>query len=266
MSSRLTILLCTTGISLAATPVLADSFLSGQWYIRGGAAAIMAPTFEGSRSRKFTVSPIISIGKQGKEPRFSSRNDSPSLGLIETDMFRAGIAGKLLWKRDASTSSDLRGLSAVKFGGELGGFAELYPTDWIRLRGELRQGIISHDGIVGDLSADAFADLGPGLRLSAGPRATYATKGYYTAYYGVDAAESAASGLSQYNPDGGWKSVGVGTALTWKATENLSASAFAEYSRLTGPAADSSLVRQRGSRNQLMFGVSASYKFNFGIR
>ncbi|MNL83906.1 MltA-interacting protein MipA [compost metagenome] len=59
--------------------------------------------------------------------------------------------------------------------------------------------------------------------------------------------------------------MGVGTALTWQATENLSASAFAEYSRLTGPAADSSLVRERGSRNQLMFGVSASYKFNFGL-
>ena len=252
-------------LSLAATPVMADSFLSGNWYLRAGAAGIFAPTFEGSRNRKFTVSPIISIGRQGKEPRFSSRNDSPSIGLVETEMFRAGIAGKLLWKRDGSTASELRGLSEVKFGGELGGFAEVYPTDWIRLRGELRQGIVSHDGIVGDLSADAFADLAPGLRLSAGPRATYASKGYYDAYYGVNATESAATGLSQYNPEGGWKSVGVGTALTWKATENLSASAFAEYSRLTGPAADSSLVRQRGSRNQLMFGVSASYKFNFGL-
>ncbi|MFY8100214.1 MAG: MipA/OmpV family protein, partial [Allorhizobium sp.] len=38
-------------------------------------------------------------------------------------------------------------------------------------------------------------------------------------------------------------------------------SAFTEYKRLAGPAADSSLVRQKGSENQLLFGVSASYKF-----
>lgn len=265
MLSRSKTLLCSACLGLIATPAAADSFLSGNWYIRAGAAGIFAPTFEGSRSRKFSISPIISVGRQGREARFSSRNDSPSIGILETEIFRAGISGKLLWKRDSSTSSDLRGLSPVKFGGELGGFAELYPMDWIRLRGELRHGIVSHDGVVGDIQADAFADLAPGLRLSAGPRATYATKGYYNAYYGVDATESAASGLSRYAPGSGWKSVGVGTALTWSVTDNLSASAFAEYSRLTGPAADSSLVRERGNRNQLMFGVSAAYKFNFGL-
>lgn len=251
-------LLSAAALCLAATPALADG-----WYVRLGAAGIIAPEWEGSRSAKFGVSPIISIGRSGKEARFSSRNDSPSLALLETDMFRAGITGRLIWKRDAGTSQDLAGLSKVDYGLELGGFGEIYPTDWIRIRGELRQGIRSHDGLVGDLSADAFTDLGGGLRLSAGPRASYASSGYYKAYYGVDAAESAASGLSQYNPGGGWKSMGVGTALTWQATDRLSASAFAEYTRLTGPAADSSLVRERGTRNQYLIGVSASYKFGF---
>ena len=42
-------------------------------------------------------------------------------------------------------------------------------------------------------------------------------------------------------------------------------SAFTEYKRLTGPAADSSLVKERGSENQLVIGLSASYKFNFTL-
>lgn len=75
------------------------------------------------------------------------------------------------------------------------------------------------------------------------------------------AAESAASGLSQYNPDGGVTSYGAGGAITWNATDKITMSAFTEYKRLAGPAADSSLVRQKGSENQLLFGVSASYKF-----
>ena len=32
-----------------------------------------------------------------------------------------------------------------------------------------------------------------------------------------------------------------------------------------GPAADSSLVKQRGSVNQLMFGLSATYRFDFTL-
>lgn len=257
-------ILCATAVlsflALSQGPAAAEGFLSG-WYVKLGAAGIWAPEFEGSRNKTFRVSPLVSIGRAGKEARFSSRNDSPSLALIETSAFRAGVAGRLVWKRDGETSKDLEGLDPVKYGVELGGFADFYPTDWLRLRGELRHGIRSHSGLVADLSADAFVDVTPVVRLSAGPRATYATRGYSQAYYGVDATESARSGLSRYDPDGGWQSMGVGTALTWQMSDNLAASAFAEYKRLMGPAADSSLVRERGTRNQTLIGISATYKF-----
>jgi outer membrane protein len=82
----------------------------------------------------------------------------------------------------------------------------------------------------------------------------------------VDAVESAASGLSQYNPGSGFKSVGAGGAITWQATDALETSLFAEYARLTGPAADSSLVQERGSRNQFTVGTSAVYRFDFSLR
>jgi outer membrane protein len=37
--------------------------------------------------------------------------------------------------------------------------------------------------------------------------------------------------------------------------------AFMEYERLTGPAADSPLVIQRGSPNQFTYGLGATYSF-----
>lgn len=252
--------LLSLGIILSGLQVRA-----GDWTVTLGAQGVSAPVFEGAKAREFRFSPMIAIGRQGKEQRFSSRNDSPSIGLLETGAVRAGVAGRLIRGRDAGTSSDLAGLSDVKFGGELGGFVDVYPTESIRVRGEVRQGIRSHDGLVADIAADAFADLAPDLRLSGGPRARYATSGYSQAYYGVNASEAAASGLSQYDPDGGWQSAGVGTALTWSATDKLETSAFAEYKRLVGPAGDSSLVRERGSANQLLFGVSATYKFGVSL-
>lgn len=211
------------------------------------------------------LSPIISLGKAGGEARYTSRNDNISLGLIDTGAFRAGIAGKFVLPRDEGDSSDLAGLDPVPFGFEAGGFAEFYPTDWLRVRGELRRGFRTHEGVVGDVAVDAFADIAPEVRVSGGPRISFASADYFDAYYGVSAAEAAASGLSPYAPGSGMKSVGVGGAIDWKTTEKLTTSVFAEYSRLTGPAAGSSLVRERGSANQYLLGVSATYQFDFHL-
>ena len=61
------------------------------------------------------------------------------------------------------------------------------------------------------------------------------------------------------------KSTGLGGAITWKVTEPMTASLFGEYARLMGPAADSSLVKERGQRDQFTVGVSTTYRFNFSM-
>ena len=45
----------------------------------------------------------------------------------------------------------------------------------------------------------------------------------------------------------------------------MTASLFGEYARLAGPAADSSLVRERGDRDQFTVGVSTTYRFDFAV-
>lgn len=240
-------------------------FWSGDWYLKVGAAGFYAPRYEGSKSYLLQATPMISLGKAGSAVRFSSRNDNPSFALIDNGSFRAGATGKLVMPRDEDDSADLRGLTPVKLGGELGGFAEVYPTDWLRVRGEVRHGIRSHSGVVADVAADAFVDVTPDVRLSAGPRVTFATNDYMDAYYRVKPGQVAASGLAAYDPDGGVHSAGVGAAVNWRATEKIETSAFAEYKRLMGPAADSSLVRQRGDRDQFLIGISATYRFDFTL-
>jgi outer membrane protein len=252
-------------ILLGLTPAaLAEgSWFSGDWYLKVGAAGFTAPKFEGDDAYEISFAPIISLGKAGDEPRFSSRNDNISIGLFDTGAFRAGIAGRLVLPRDSDDSDDLAGLDPIDLGAEVGGFVEVYPTDWLRVRGELRHGFISHDGVVGDVQVDAFTEITPEVLVSAGPRITFGSAQYFDAYYGVNAAESAASGLSEYEPGGGVESVGVGGAIDWKTTDKLTTSVFTEYSRLTGPAAASSLVEERGSPNQYLFGLSATYRFDF---
>lgn len=263
-------------LAALATPALAqsssftptgfwDNYIAGGWSLELGATAAAGPKYEGAKAFSFLPSPIISLGRQGKGTAFSSRNDNPGLGLLDNGFLRIGPVGKLLFKQDGSTDDDLKGLKPVRFGGELGIFADIYPVEWLRLRAELRHGIRSHHGLVADFAADAFYDIAPAWRISGGPRLSLATRSYFDAYYGVNLQESLASGLSPYSPGSGLKSVGVGGALTWKTTDKITTSAFAEYSRLTGPASKSSLVKERGSPNQLMIGVSASYRFDFNL-
>lgn len=253
-------------VGLGAMPASAEGWLSGDWYLKVGGAVLSAPKFEGASGGEFAFQPMISLGKAGPSAKFTSRNDNISLALVDTGAFRAGAAGKLIWGRDSSDHAATDGMSDVKFGGEVGAFAEIYPTDFIRLRGEVRRGVRSHDGVVADISADAFFDVMQTIQLSGGPRASWASKGYHEAYYGVDANEHARSGLAQYSPGAGMRSYGAGGAVTWRVTDQFTTSLFAEYQRLAGPAAKSSLVKQRGSRDQLLFGASASYRFDFSLR
>lgn len=240
-------------------------WLKGDWYLTVGATGMMMPKFDGSKDYMFRASPIVSLGKAGEGPRFTSRNDNISLSLIDDGNIRAGATGKLIFGRDDDDASELEGWGDIPFGGEAGVFMEFYPTDWMRVRAEVRHGIKSHNGVVGDLSVDAFKDVTDTIRISGGPRLSMASARYFDAYYGLNAAESVVSGLSEYEPDGGLKSLGVGGAVTWKTTDQLTTSLFGEYSRLMGPAADSSLVKEAGSRDQFTVGLSAAYKFDFTI-
>ena len=67
----------------------AESWFSGDWYLKVGGAVLHAPKFEGASGGDFAFQPMISLGKAGPSARFSSRNDNISLAFIDTGTFRA---------------------------------------------------------------------------------------------------------------------------------------------------------------------------------
>ena len=144
-------------------------WIHGDWYLTVGAAGFVAPEFEGASNMVFRATPMISLGKAGPQARFTSRNDNISLSLIDTGAIRAGAVGRIVFGRDADDSDDLAGLDDVRWGAELGAFAEAYPLDWLRVRGEVRQGLRAHEGVVGDIYVDAFKDVTETIRVSGGP-------------------------------------------------------------------------------------------------
>lgn len=239
---------------------------SGSWTATVGIGAEYRPDFQGSKNWMLLPIPIVSIRRAGSMADFRGPRDSASIALIDFGNLRIGPAGKFVAARKSKDHSELSGLGDVKAAFELGGFVEYYAVDWLRLRSELRQGIGGHHGAVADLSADFIVPLIDRLIISAGPRFTWKSTKAVAPYFGVDAVQSLASGLPVFAAKGGAYSVGVGSQVTYRINPQWEVRAYVEYEKLLGDAADSPLVRLRGSSNQTTFGVGASYSFDFRIR
>ena len=97
---------------------------------------------------------------------------------------------------------------------------------------------------------------GPALRF--GVSATWADGDYMESYFGVSPAQSSASGHSRYKPKAGLKSVDLEAGVIYPFAGNWAVNAQVGYSRLSGDAADSPIVRDAG---RLSGGLFLSCRF-----
>jgi outer membrane protein len=245
-------------------PVLPS--LSGNWTATVGIGGEYRPDFQGSKNWMLIPIPIFSVRRAGSMGGFRGPRDGASIALIDFGDLRVGPAAKFVAARNSKDHSELSGLGDVKAAFELGGFVEYYAVDWLRLRGELRQGMGGHQGAVADVSADFIVPLIDRLTISAGPRFTWKSTKAVAPYFGVDAVQSLASGLPVFEAKGGAHSVGFGSQVTYRINPQWEVHAYVEYDKLLGAAADSPLVTRRGSSNQTTVGLGASYSFDFKIR
>lgn len=245
----------------APAPMLAPKPAS-DWTVTIGAEGRYMPRFEGADSSVFRPVPIFRLRRAGEKDRFRSDFDSASIALYDTGRFSFGPAASLRHNRKASDDAKLTGLGDIDWTLEVGAYAEFWPTDWLRTRAELRQGIGGHHGLVADLSADIVQPVTSQLTLSGGPRMTLTSAAATSPYFSITTAQSAASGLPVYDAGGGLQSYGVGAQARYAWTPQWASHVFIEYARLAGDAADSPLVTQRGSRDQIQVGIGTTYSFD----
>jgi outer membrane protein len=241
------------------------------WTVTIGAEGRAIPAWPGAPETKFgfTGLPLFSYRKAGTPPEFFGARDSFGFDIIDLGMFKIGPAVKLVWQRTASEYAQLNGLGNVNYAVQAGGFAEFWPVPWLRLRGEVRQGFWGETGVTGDVFLDAVIPFGQ-FRWSGGPRVTLQSAAAVSPYFSITSAQALAANAAQptlgtltaYNAGGGLYSYGAGTQLEYFFSPQWAVHGLFEYERLTGSAADSPLVMQRGSPNQFSFGLGATYSFD----
>jgi outer membrane protein len=250
--------------SAAAEPASrASQPAASVWTVTLGVKGHLEPVFPGAGSYEVLPYPVFNIRRAGTPEKFSAPRDNIAIALYDLSYFRVGVVGKVRRARDQSDDPALNGLGNVPWAGEVGGFAEYWWARWLRGRAEVRQGFGGHHGIVSDLSVDGVIPLTGQLTFSGGPRMTLATAAANDPYYSITPFQSYLSGLPVYDAKGGVQSVGAGVQTRYLWNEAWTTFAFAEYQRLTGGAANSPLVEQRGSPNQFWVGIGTSYSFNF---
>jgi len=251
-------------VAAAAVPAWAEEPpRSSDWTMTLGVEGRVLPQFEGSKNSYLRPVPIFRIRRANTPEQFRSPRDGGGIALINAGKFKAGPSFKVRLPRDESSDTALRGLGDIDWTLEVGAFGEFWPVEWLRTRVELRQGFGGHKGVVGELTADVVVPLSDRLTLSGGPRISASTAAAASPYFSIDAAQSAASGLPIYSAGAGLRSYGAGMQVSYQFDKNWRGHTFLEYERLAGDAADSPLVTQRGSVDQIQVGIGVTRSFTF---
>lgn len=220
-----------------------------------GVAMAVAPEFEGSKDYEFHVLPVLEYD-QGFF--FLSTVDGAGLRVLNGPALQAGPLVKYRAGRDQDDSDSLKGMGDVDGGAEAGLFANWQISEPVGLKLEIMHGLGKAKGFTADLGLDYSTGLTENLSLGLGLETRYADSDYNREYFGVSERQSLKSGYKAYNPGGGIKHVAAKASLAYDMTDSLQLGVFGEYKRLTGPAADSPLVK-KGSANQFTSGMAFTW-------
>jgi len=230
------------------------------WILTVKGNAQITPMFEGSDKTSFVVFPSFTLRRATEPRRFAAPDDGVSLTFYGNPVVSFGVVAAYQGGRYYQDDRRLFGLSKINWTIEPGVFVELWPTEQLRGRFEIRHGL-NGSGFTAGLALDWVERVGR-FTVSGGPRAVLADSDYMDKYYSVSPYEAAINGrVLPFKAKGGVRSVGAAAAISYDWSDEWNTTLFGRYDYLTGDAGKSPIVRAFGSRNQFSVGLPAAYSF-----
>lgn len=224
-----------------------------EWKVVIGAAAVVLPEYEGSDKFKVLPFPIVSAS-YGDWAHLDTKG--LTVDLYRHNGFRIGVKAGYEFGRKESDSDYLRGMGDIGAGGVVGGIVS-YETGPFKVYGEIDKTLGGSDGLTGTLGASASHRYDRFV-FSADASATFADDKYMEAYFGVNAGQSARSGLPEYKAKAGLKRADLKASVSYLVAENWSVTAAAGAGLLIGDARNSPIVRDK---IQPVARIGAAYRF-----
>jgi len=228
-------------------------------YSIGGGVGVR-PDYEGSSDYEMTLLPAGTA-------RFDNGMYIQLLGLnlranlIPSNFWRLGPVYNNRPARSDVENDAVDDMKNISDANELGLFGGIEWNNWFVFLDILEDMGSAYNGWYATLKGGYNWKISNEWLLSMGAHATYADENYMDTYFGVSAADSARSGLSPYNADGGMKDYGIDLGVNWNFTGSWSLRGIAQISQLVGDADDDSPVVDEGSETQFLGGVMVMYRF-----
>ena len=192
-----------------------------------------------------------------------STDDGLTWSALNTNGFTAGPYINYLQGR--TSNGELQGLRNVSDMAEVGGFIQYAPADFWRVYARMGQAVgggHSQSGALGKVGGELGYPLGGGVIGSSGLAANFADARQTQTYFGVDANESAGSGIRPYNASGGFQNLTLTQSFEFPLASHWSLLTSASWIHLVGSAANSSIVKETGDVNQGQVQTAISYRFD----
>jgi len=248
-------------VGVAAVPMSASAI---DWTI--GAGAGVAPDYEGSDD--YEAVPLWNVKADNLyHEKTYAQIFGPKLNsnFVPHDNWRAGLSAEYIFKRkdvDDDRVDDLNNTDDGFLVGALVGYDfNLENERVIGLEFDPRWDISDDIGGLFTARANFSSPVGESWFFRVGVDATYASTEYMDEFFGVDSADAARSGLSQFDADSGFKDVGVSGDISYMFSERWSVTGLASYTRLVDDAEDSPVTDDRGDENQVFGGLLINFHF-----
>lgn len=250
---------------------------AGDW-VTVGIGAGYAPSYDGSDDYVLFPAPLaqgsiggIDFGARGPglyADLIADGNSASNVKFLAGPLFRVRMdrnskikdpVVRLLGKEDV----------AIEVGATLGvSFAKVInPFDNLSISTDVQWDVAgAHKGRVISPSISYSTPLSTAIFTSVSLSATHIDGNYADTYFSIDPVGSAASGLPQFDADGGWKSYGAsllgGVDLSGDARDGgWGVFALVNYARMTGDAKRSPVTSLRGDADQWFLAGGISYTF-----
>nr|WP_298930575.1 MipA/OmpV family protein [uncultured Erythrobacter sp.] len=260
-------------------PGFADSVFDETW-LTVGVGAGLTPSYSGSDDYVVIPLPLIvgRVGGVGISPNGPGFNldllsEAPGAGPPETS-FSFGPTFRIRGDRngqikdpvvelagDLDTALEVGVQGGVSFPGVLNRF------DRVGISTAVRWDVLgAHDGMLIEPGISYFTPLGRGSAIQLIGSASFVDDEFADYYYSVSPAQSTATGLPQFDADGGLNSLGVTAIATVDLDGDvlnggLNIYGVGGFSRLMGDAADTPFTSQRGNASQFIAGIGLGYTF-----
>jgi len=230
-----------------------------------GLAVGFVPDYIGSNNYIIGPAPFAKIG-WSEWRNVSLVGNQLSANMVNHPILRFGPLGRYRFGRGDVKDNAVNKMNDISGTVELGGFvgAEFINEMDPRIR-FLAKVSVTHDvgqvnnGLVVRGSANYWYPLAEFLTLGLASSVSYANGNWMETYFGVDDSDARQSGLPFYRANGGVKDVWFGPYFLFHLSREWHVGTGLFYSRLLGDAADSPVVKDRGSANQFIGGVGFLY-------